>query len=451
MKLDHFIDFINRSHFYQDVAFGTRVFKLENGEELQMPNIVRIVTRSTMVALYLKYCQEENFTPLSRATMFRILDVREASQRTSLRGLDNTAADGAAGFNTLKTMVSHLERLGGDRVWAEDTLKRLKAGKLYLNVDYPSHCSDENSPCKDHCRSYALSDPKEKGCQQPCSHDHFMKCDQCEDLKQVIRDIEQQIESIYRSGRSSHEQREEFEHDVKQAAEDVFAWKPHILRSVHQDKAKEDILRELDDHTILIVNDWAMKFLPQRYREKQSQWFGKRGLNWHISSVISKREGKLRTQSFVHLFDSSNQDWYSVCAILENLLKTLKKENPNISKAYLRSDEAGCYHNNMLIAACQDLSQLTDVHIVGYHFSEPQKGKDVCDRIICPLKTSLKKYCNEGNDILTATDMRTALEERPVKGATACVAEIDEVKNTLDVKRSKDSASSTILFTRLTD
>ena len=53
-KLDHFIDFINRSHFYQDVAYGVRELKLESGKRIEMPNIVRIITRSTMVALYMK-------------------------------------------------------------------------------------------------------------------------------------------------------------------------------------------------------------------------------------------------------------------------------------------------------------------------------------------------------------------------------------------------------------
>jgi hypothetical protein len=58
-KLDHFIDFINRSHFYQDVAYGVRELKLDSGKRIEMPNIVRIITRSTMVALYMKYCTEE--------------------------------------------------------------------------------------------------------------------------------------------------------------------------------------------------------------------------------------------------------------------------------------------------------------------------------------------------------------------------------------------------------
>ena len=56
----------------------------------------------------MEYCKENCHEPLSRSTLFKILEVREASQRKSLQGLDNTAADGAAGFQTLET----LETLG---------------------------------------------------------------------------------------------------------------------------------------------------------------------------------------------------------------------------------------------------------------------------------------------------------------------------------------------------
>ena len=64
-KVDHFIDFVNRPYFYQDVAYGTRVIKLETGEKLAMPNVVRTVTRTTMINQYLQYCDEEMFSPLS--------------------------------------------------------------------------------------------------------------------------------------------------------------------------------------------------------------------------------------------------------------------------------------------------------------------------------------------------------------------------------------------------
>ena len=50
VKLDHFLTFVDRPYFYQDVAYGQRTLKLESGERLAMPNIIRTVTRSTMIA-----------------------------------------------------------------------------------------------------------------------------------------------------------------------------------------------------------------------------------------------------------------------------------------------------------------------------------------------------------------------------------------------------------------
>ena len=70
-----------------------------------------------------------------------------------------------------------------------------------------------------------------------------------------------------------------------------------------------------------------------------------------------------------------------------------------------------------------------------YDHSEPQSGKDVCDRILCPLKSSIRRYCNEGHDIFSAQDMHTALKERPVKGTTAMVCSIQEQNTTLEINK----------------
>ncbi|KAK3734707.1 hypothetical protein QZH41_011295, partial [Actinostola sp. cb2023] len=60
-----------------------------------------------------------------------------------------------------------------------------------------------------------------------------------------------------------------------------------------------------------------------------------------------------------------------------------------------------------------------------YDFSEPQFGKDVCDRIISPLKGAIRRYCDEGHDILSTSDMYVALQARPVTGTTAAVCELN--------------------------
>ena len=49
-----------------------------------MPNVIRTMTRSTMIMQYLQHCEEESFEPASRLTLCRILEVREALQQKSL-------------------------------------------------------------------------------------------------------------------------------------------------------------------------------------------------------------------------------------------------------------------------------------------------------------------------------------------------------------------------------
>ncbi len=48
-KLNHFLTFADQPYFYQDVSYGTRMLKLQSGEQIMMPNVVRTVTRSTMI------------------------------------------------------------------------------------------------------------------------------------------------------------------------------------------------------------------------------------------------------------------------------------------------------------------------------------------------------------------------------------------------------------------
>lgn len=438
VKVEHLLDFINRPYFHQDVAYGTRTLKLSSGEKLVMPNVVRTVTRSTMLAQYWQYCSEEEFEPLSRATLYRILEVREASQRKALQGLDNVAADGATAFNTIEKIVDELEKAGADPEWSVNVKEKLNDGKKYLKTNYKVHCKEDGSPCADHCRAFALSDPSIEAFKQECNHQHNLQCDMCEGLKLVVGEIENSLQNekgtlcFY-----STEQQGDLLYDFLQAKKDLFDWKAHILRSENQEQAKNDVLSSLDHTTALITMDWAMKFQCRKFREKQAEWFGKKGLSWHVSSVILKSEQAEEpvATTYVHLFDSCTQDWFAVASILENLLVTLKAHNPSVNSVHLKSDEAGCYHNNLLIASIHDVSKRVGIAVETYYFSEPQHGKDICDRIICPMKLSVRKYCDEGHDIQSVKDMRGALLERPVKGVTVAVGEVIEGHKTTDVTK----------------
>ena len=48
------------------------------------------------------------------------------------------------------------------------------------------------------------------------------------------------------------------------AKQDIVSWKAHLLRSVNQEEARLDIVNALDNTSVLLVQDWAMKFLPRK-------------------------------------------------------------------------------------------------------------------------------------------------------------------------------------------
>lgn len=152
-----------------------------------------------------------------------------------------------------------------------------------------------------------------------------------------------------------------------------------------------------------------MKFIPQKYRESQTDWFGKRGISWHISVVYWKLNGVLQWQGFVHIIQSSSQDSCAVVAIMQDVLVALKQQNPSIKTAYFRQDNAACYHSAETILACPVISKVTGVQIMQIDFSDPQGGKGAADRLAATCKAHIRAFINEGNDVTNASQLNDAL------------------------------------------
>ena len=52
-----------------------------------------------------------------------------------------------------------------------------------------------------------------------------------------------------------------------------------------------------------------------------------------------------------------------------------------------------------------------------------------------PNKITIRRYYNEGLDVLSASDMYAALSERPVKGTSACVCSIRQEHKNVQVNK----------------
>lgn len=209
----------------------------------------------------------------------------------------------------------------------------------------------------------------------------------------------------------SQEEKEEIKFVVEQSKKNIDAWKSHLLRSVNQEEGRIDMLNTLDSKSVLVILDWAMKFIPRKYRESQTDWFGKRGISWHISVAMRKLEEDKPMQmlTFVHLFQKSNQDSFFVLAVIDDVIQQLKQVMPQLKSVKFRQDNAGCYHSGITILGLRQLAKKHNVDM-RMDFSDPQGGKGPCDRKAATVKNHLRSYLNSGNDISNAAQMKTAIE-----------------------------------------
>ena len=83
VKVDHFINFISRPGLLQDVAFGTKTLKLDSGERIIIPAVIRTMIPSRIISQYVSYCKDHEFQPASERSLFRMLEICSASMQKS--------------------------------------------------------------------------------------------------------------------------------------------------------------------------------------------------------------------------------------------------------------------------------------------------------------------------------------------------------------------------------
>ena len=139
-------------------------------------------------------------------------------------------------------MVETLEKGGMEKQWCLRICQNLRDAERSLKTDYRVHCQQSHSTC---CRKFALSDPVNPELQHPCPHQHQSTCEQCQGLKNVLKEVRLAIkESSWKP--YSSEKREDFLYDFDRADSDIMLWKAHIVCSINQEEAKQDALKSKD-------------------------------------------------------------------------------------------------------------------------------------------------------------------------------------------------------------
>ena len=423
-KANHFIEFLFSSGMVQDVAYGVSNIRFESGIIQTIPNAILTSKYSLAISLYCEICTGCNYEPLSRSTLWRILNQLKPSKRRSLQGLDDITAAGMNGF-------SHLEEFLKKRKIDQVVIKDLERAKRYLKTKYQSHCSTD-SDIPSHNSKYALSEPAEEP-----QVGNFVSMDiVCNDCYNLISTLQKIINL------AEEESNDAVSHDVDVAVKAILTYMKHQMRDQQQRLAKAYAFDNLNDNTGFWLKDFAQKVIPFQFREGQREYFGKKGMSLHIDVFFRKDGDDLIKQVYLTCLFACKQTATDVLNIGDNVLKSFKSDTPTVSQLFAKSDNATCYHGNFIFEAIYQLCKSRGFKLIRYDFNEPCKGKDQCDRESAGAKTVLNSCVDSGGKVKSAEQMYDALHHgQGIKNTQVSVIESNHSETSLTGTKIKNVSS----------
>ena len=173
------------------------------------------------------------------------------------------------GFESMKTLAATVQRFGGDDKPFRDVKKAIADCQFYFrgHFRYQLRWSDE---CQDHCLSWALSDPTDEAFATQCDHEHPKDCFHCQNLRLIIGGLMSLLESFKSQLGDIVYDDEKF--ILEKSYTKILDYKKHCIRAAAQGGSWESLLDSMDETMVLVIVDWAMKLVPERYRETTKQW-----------------------------------------------------------------------------------------------------------------------------------------------------------------------------------
>ncbi|EGT40198.1 hypothetical protein CAEBREN_09129 [Caenorhabditis brenneri] len=396
--VESFIGFITSPDVMIGLPFGVKKVKLSDGSKVEIPNTIRQQSSSEIFEMY------------------------------------NNLMEAFDGLHSI--IDSWIENGVIDLEVSKELKTELYEAAQYLRTDFRLHVK-KFSRVADHCATYALSDPINDKMALSCTdgahrHDHDYTCQRCERVDAVLSQTKSYAELLLKEAEGVDTTDVDMELKKKQLVSDyqehvalidkytdhVYEMKKHLLRASVANQERESIISSLEDNEVLITIDFAQKFLPKWHREKQSDYFGKKGLSYHVSHITARIGEKYAQHSFVHIYDGEvQQNSELVVLTLSHIVQELKKVG--ITAVSFRSDNAGAYHCASTIASLHWLMEEFGVAVKSYSFSEAQNGKSSSDRDAARVKQKAARYVASGNDITTSKQFFEAIKSgKPLNGVS---------------------------------
>lgn len=361
--VDEFMEWLFAADLLQSLSFGHKVISYSNGYHVSIESVKRKQRIRQIVREYVSTWRKEfseeveidgercekrcpktklqclrtgkhesqrcKFTPdnkLSPSTVERILNQITSGNMKSLRGLDNTYVEkGSDSFLAMKGIVKKLSNVCSHdeegQAMATALLSKIDEVDLFHKVGFPRHLGDKNSQyictCLDCGFFHKDDEDDEDDGENPCKKDH--SCGICKECKDSFNLFAELFEFYSRTYTRLHEHnilphKKCVEDDMLSWLEEIrgglrnlYEYRRHVAQKEDEAAFDKDFYRDLDEDVAIIIMDYKMKILSSYFREKQVDWFSKRGFSCLGAMIIfGSPDESLQNKVLYHLFISED-------------------------------------------------------------------------------------------------------------------------------------------------
>lgn len=375
---------------------------------------------------------KKKYIALGQKSMIDIIDCVAPTKVKSLASLDCCSeVHGRDNFVNIRELLEHLRSYTAVLQISSAKIEEAKGMVDQAESFVKSRCgfwSKAHFRCKDndgpscHCRYFTFgkrdpSVPKTAVSTDKCGHNHTGVCKECEvltDLPLLVDTIWDDVQSNaegYANQIGESENIKSGKHVLSHMQQIVEQKEYYLLRYFHYIGHQARLCNEADlqvwvaahlrenPHVIAIDVDWAMKFLSLRYREKMSDFFGKRGIAWFGGRVMWYDPAKdLIQYYFVHqICENDAENGVLSIQCLVTLLNQHRLSHPieKHTDIILGSDGAGCFEGIDFTARLPYLHLAIQWNVTQHHIGENGGGKDRVDASFGAVKPAIRRYVTQ--------------------------------------------------------
>ena len=291
-------------------------------------------------------------------------------------------------------------------------------------VLYSLFASDGNEICICLECGFHCSDNDPVPCSKRNENKHTGPCEECVqsfELFQYLREFHSEVDDMLKETYSfDHllkDDMEQWKEDIEQFFRNFMIYRSHLAQAKDESIWDGLFYRNLGPNECIVVMDFKMKILAALFREKQKDWFSKRGFSLLGALIIfgSEKEED-HNEVLYHFFisDDTTQDAEYVNIVKEVLYKHVLPKY-GIDSVHYRCDGAGCFVSAEAKSAMTRWFDLCGVTEKTYKNNVPGKGKSPLDGQFGVLGQSLTRQVDEGGAFSTAEELYELLLERPLQ------------------------------------